>query len=74
MVSSSGQSLRFYCEDCETGICSSCTDIEHREHATVKMSDAVDAEKEDLRKLVERAKTQVYLYSSKISTTVGGSF
>ena len=55
----SGQSLRFYCEDCETGICSSCTDIEHREHATVRMSDAVDAEKEELRKLVERARTQV---------------
>ena len=55
----SGQSLRFYCEDCETGICSSCTDIEHREHATVRMSDAVDAEKEELKKLVERARTQV---------------
>ena len=55
----SGQSLRFYCEDCETGICASCADIEHREHATVRMSDAVDAEKEELRKLVEKARTQV---------------
>ena len=59
IVKISGQSLRFYCEDCETGICSSCTDIEHREHATVRMSDAVDAEKEELKKLVERARTQV---------------
>ena len=61
----SGQSLRFYCEDCETGICSSCTDIEHREHATVRMSDAVDAEKEEPRKLVERARTQVGWHGCK---------
>ena len=57
----SGQSLRFYCCDCETGICASCADIEHREHATLRMGEAVDAEKEQLRQLVDKARTQVTL-------------
>jgi hypothetical protein len=55
----SGQSLRFYCENCETGICASCTDIEHRDHSTVNMSEAVQTEKELLKELIEKAQTQV---------------
>ena len=30
ILSYSGQQLRFYCLHCETAVCSSCTDIEHR--------------------------------------------
>ncbi len=56
-----GQSLRFYCEDCETAICSSCTDIEHRDHYTKRMAEAVEDEKKELRSLVDQAYTQVCL-------------
>ena len=51
--------MRFYCLDCETAICSSCTDIEHREHAQLKMAEAVDQEKADLRALIDKAYLQV---------------
>ena len=44
-----GQSLRFYCDDCETAICVICNDIGHRDHSTRKMSEAVESEKNELR-------------------------
>lgn len=62
-----GQTLRFYCEDCETAICSSCTDIEHREHNTIRMSEAVDQEKVELRALVDKAHTQVPILKEGLS-------
>ncbi|KAF2358120.1 B-box-type zinc finger [Trinorchestia longiramus] len=36
-----GMTLRFYCRDCDTAICISCTDIEHRMHTTLRLSDAM---------------------------------
>lgn len=54
-----GQSLKFYCEDCETAICASCTDIGHRDHFTKKMAEAVEQEKNELRTLVDGAYIQV---------------
>ena len=56
-----GQSLRFYCEDCETAICASCTDIGHRDHFIKRMAEAVEEEKSQLRALVDGAYTQVLL-------------
>ena len=59
MFNIAGQSLRFYCENCETGICSSCTDIEHRDHITIRMSEAVEKEKAELQDLIEKSQNQV---------------
>ncbi|CAB4066675.1 TRIM2_3 [Lepeophtheirus salmonis] len=65
--SHSGQSLRFYCEDCDTAICSSCTDIKHREHYTMRVSEAVEVEKEELRSLVDKAYTRVPILKEAIA-------
>ena len=54
-----GQTLKFYCEDCETAICASCTDIGHRDHFTKRMAEAVESEKVELRSLVDGAYVQV---------------
>ena len=54
-----GQSLRFYCVDCETAICATCTDIGHRDHFIKRMAEAVEEEKSQLRALVDGAYTQV---------------
>jgi len=43
------QRLRFYCHSCDTAVCSSCTDIEHREHGTVGLEAAMKTEKESMR-------------------------
>ena len=57
-----GQTLKFYCEDCETAICASCTDIGHRDHFTKRMAEAVEQEKVELRALVDGAYVQVKLF------------
>ena len=57
-----GQSLKFYCEDCETAICASCTDIGHRDHFTKRMAEAVEQEKVELRALVDGAYIQVHTF------------
>jgi len=54
-----GQTLKFYCEDCETAICASCTDIGHRDHFTKRMAEAVESEKVELRSLVDGAYVQM---------------
>lgn len=54
-----GQTLRFYCRNCETAVCSSCTDIEHRDHTTMRLNDAVDNQKLDLQRLIDKVNVQV---------------
>ena len=54
-----GQTLRFYCRDCETAVCSSCTDIEHRTHNTLHLADAVDEHRAAMHQLIERVTMQV---------------
>lgn len=53
------QTLRFFCADCETAVCVTCTDIEHGGHATLRMRDAVQEHKAQLSRLLERAQQQV---------------
>uniref|UniRef100_T1JNP3 RING-type domain-containing protein n=1 Tax=Strigamia maritima TaxID=126957 RepID=T1JNP3_STRMM len=57
-----GQTLRsniFYCQDCETAICCTCTDLEHQGHLTMHMEEAVDEQKETLQSLLNKAHAQV---------------
>ena len=54
-----GQTLRFFCRDCDTAVCSSCTDILHGRHVTVRVNDAVVEEKVRLKKLMESVQTKV---------------
>ncbi|XP_076046814.1 tripartite motif-containing protein 2-like isoform X2 [Oratosquilla oratoria] len=54
-----GQTLRFYCRDCETAICSSCTDIEHCTHTTLRLSDAMEEQKFAMQQLIERVTMQL---------------
>lgn len=49
------QSLRFYCKECETAICVTCTDIEHAGHMTARLTEAVKDEKTNLRELLKKA-------------------
>lgn len=53
------QTLRFYCRDCETAICVTCTDIEHSGHITMRLRDAIHDQKEMLGDLLERVYNQV---------------
>ncbi|XP_023215414.1 tripartite motif-containing protein 2-like isoform X1 [Centruroides sculpturatus] len=53
------QTLRFYCRDCETAICVTCTDIEHGGHVTTRLRDAVEDQKSSLKDLLEKAYSQV---------------
>ena len=64
--SHSGQSLKFFCCDCDTGICPSCADIEHREHKVIGMSEAADRDREELRSLVDCAQRQVPILNESI--------
>lgn len=54
-----GQTLRFFCRDCDTAICSSCTDIEHGRHTTVRAMDAVIEEKIRLQQLLDHVSEKV---------------
>lgn len=54
-----GQTLRFYCRDCETAVCSSCTDIEHRTHNTLHLTDAVDEHRAAMHQLIDRVTMQL---------------
>ncbi|CAL4097070.1 unnamed protein product [Meganyctiphanes norvegica] len=54
-----GQTLRFYCRDCETAVCSSCTDIEHRTHNTLRLTEAVDEHRQAMHSLIDRVTMQL---------------
>ncbi|CAG7717931.1 unnamed protein product, partial [Allacma fusca] len=67
--SHAGQTLRFFCRDCDTAVCSSCTDIEHGRHTTVRAMDAVHEEKIRLKQLMENVHEQVGKLQEAIGTT-----
>ena len=46
---SPGQRLRLYCSDCDTAVCSSCSDIEHRDHPTLSLELAMKTERDNMR-------------------------
>lgn len=54
-----GQPLRFYCRDCETAVCGGCTEFEHYGHQTVRLTDAVQEQKEVLHQLLDKAYAQM---------------
>ena len=58
--SHSGQSLRFYCNDCDSAICSSCSDIEHGDHRTVRLENAAMEHHQVLHQIVQLSKAQVW--------------
>ncbi|CAG0924023.1 unnamed protein product, partial [Notodromas monacha] len=62
--SHAGQRLRFYCRDCESAICISCTDIEHRHHNTARLHHAVMEHRVALRQLLDRVLCKVPLLES----------
>ncbi|CAL8081344.1 unnamed protein product [Orchesella dallaii] len=71
--SHAGQTLRFFCKDCDTAICSSCTDIEHGRHTTVRAMDAVLEEKIRLQELMDSVQSNVDKLQDAIKMTEEGS-
>lgn len=57
--SHSGETLTYYCQDCETAVCATCTDIEHSSHFTLHLQDAVQEHKDTLKELLDKAYAQV---------------
>lgn len=53
------QTLRFYCADCETAVCVTCTDIEHAGHRTTRLGDAMQDQKGLLNDLLDRVEAKV---------------
>ncbi|XP_013787373.2 tripartite motif-containing protein 2-like [Limulus polyphemus] len=53
------QTLRFYCRDCETAVCVTCTDIEHGGHGTMRLREAIEDQKDALKSLLQKAYSQV---------------
>ena len=63
-----GQRLRFYCVQCDTAVCSSCTDIEHREHTTDSLQQAMKTERETMRTSVADIQEKVPNIKKSIET------
>ncbi|XP_035206360.1 tripartite motif-containing protein 2-like isoform X1 [Stegodyphus dumicola] len=53
------QTLRFYCRDCETAICVTCTDIEHSGHLTTRLKEAMVEQKGLLNDLLDRVEAKI---------------
>lgn len=68
------QSLRFYCKECETAICVTCTDIEHAGHMTARLTEAVKDEKCNLRELLKKAYDHVPTLKEAIEAVSSISF
>ncbi|XP_054722216.1 tripartite motif-containing protein 2-like isoform X2 [Uloborus diversus] len=68
------QSLRFYCKECETAICVTCTDIEHAGHITARLTEAVKDEKNSLRDLLKKAYEHVPELKEAIESVSSVSF
>lgn len=48
-----GMTLRFFCQDCDTAVCITCTDIEHRMHDTTRLTDAMQHHTTAMHSLVD---------------------
>ena len=57
--SHNGLSLEYYCSNCETAVCETCTSGEHSTHVTIALTDAILEHKETLNTLLERTKSQI---------------
>ena len=60
------QTLRFYCADCETAVCVTCTDIEHAGHRTTRLGDAMQDQKGLLNDLLDRVEAKVSIITKGI--------
>ncbi|KAF0300200.1 Tripartite motif-containing protein 2 [Amphibalanus amphitrite] len=54
-----GQTLRFFCRDCETAVCASCTDILHAQHSTCRLSETGAEQRQALLALRQRVSSQM---------------
>ncbi|XP_064482125.1 tripartite motif-containing protein 3-like [Ornithodoros turicata] len=54
----SSQTLRFFCRDCETAVCVTCTDIEHSGHRTTRIREAAEDLRVAIRTLLDEARTR----------------
>ncbi|GAB6023756.1 Tripartite motif-containing protein 2, variant 2 [Chamberlinius hualienensis] len=61
-----GQILDFYCRDCETAVCSICTELEHHEHLNLQLQEAIEEQKEELRELLDKVYSQVPMLKEAI--------
>ncbi|XP_064636668.1 tripartite motif-containing protein 2-like isoform X2 [Lineus longissimus] len=56
-----GQTFQFYCNTCETAICEKCTEMEHADHVTLPLQDAMDDIKTSLQTNLEHVKAKYSL-------------
>ncbi|XP_054716381.1 tripartite motif-containing protein 2-like [Uloborus diversus] len=61
------QTLRFYCRDCETAICVTCTDIEHNGHLTTRLREAMADQKSMLNDLLDRVEAKIPIVEKAIN-------
>ncbi|KAK7096711.1 tripartite motif-containing protein 2-like [Littorina saxatilis] len=62
-----GNSLQYYCTQCETAVCADCTDIEHIGHAHISLRDAIEQQKCELLKLVAQVRDQAPVVEDSIT-------
>ena len=62
-----GLSLEFYCTNCETAICETCTTGEHSSHEAVALTDAIMEHKQTLNVWLDKTKGQI----SEITRAIG---
>jgi tripartite motif-containing protein 2/3 len=61
-----GKTFQFYCNSCETAICEKCTEMEHVDHVTVPLEDAMDDIKANLQTNLENVKARYSLIQEAI--------
>ncbi|KAK2172887.1 hypothetical protein NP493_922g01013 [Ridgeia piscesae] len=62
-----GQSLEFYCADCETAVCEDCTLCEHSTHRNMMLTEAIEEHKQTLQDLLHQAHTQIPVIRDTVS-------
>jgi len=62
------QPLEIYCGECETAVCLTCTDGEHRDHPTLLLSDAIREHREMMTELLQQAQDAVPSMENALSS------
>ena len=62
-----GQSLDFYCADCETVVCEDCTLCEHSTHRNLMLTEAIQEHRRTLQELLQQAQTQIPVIRDTVS-------
>ena len=62
-----GQSLEFYCADCETAVCEDCTLCEHSTHRNLMLTEAIEEHRQTLQDLLQQAHTQIPVIRDTVS-------